>query len=331
MPEAHFLELIKFLKHYFSSESNKEKIELFIDKAVNENPWFTDSMVRTAMNAIQNHFFSSLAWQDFFIKYPEKTKTNSQVGLILAGNLPGIGLHDLLMVLASGQIANIKLSSQDQSLMQLYVLAMKEFDPMISINFIDRLQGMDAVIATGSDFSGGYFSHYFSSIPHIIRKNRSSMAVLRGDESEINFHGLAKDIFTYYGLGCRNVSTLCIPENYDLIPLFDVLSQEVWVLNHSKYSNNLQYYRTLYLLNQLSHYDLGNIIVTENEDLVSPVGVLYIHRYENETSLKKWISEREEKIQCKVGVNINFGQSQQPALDDFADGVNTYEFLVNLT
>jgi hypothetical protein len=331
MPQAQFLELIKFLDQYFGSEKNKEKIELFIDKAVNENPWFTDSLVRTAMNAIQKQFFSSVAWEDFFIRYPKKAKKKLKIGLILAGNLPAIGLHDLLMVLASGQVAQMKLSSQDKSLMQLYVGAMKEFDPLIPVHFIDRLQGMDAVIATGSDFSGGYFSHYFSTIPHIIRKNRSSMAVLRGDETEMEFQGLAKDIFTYYGLGCRNVSTLAIPKNYDLIPLFDVLSQEGFVLNHSKYSNNLQYYRTLYLLNQIPHFDLGNIIVSENEDLVSPVGVLYLHHYDNETSLLKWISEREEKIQCKVGINIDFGQSQQPALDDFADGINTYDFLVNLT
>ncbi len=330
MPHAQFLELIKFLDHYFSSEKNKEKIELFIDKAVNENPWFTDSFLRIAMNAIQKQFFSCMAWQDFFVTHPEKAKSKSQIGLILAGNLPAIGLHDLLMVLASGQIANIKLSSQDKSLMHLYVLAMKEFDPLIPIHFIDRLQGMDAVIATGSDFSGGYFSHYFSTIPHIIRKNRSSLAVLRGNESINDFQGLAEDIFTYYGLGCRNVSTLAIPKDYDLIPLFDVLSKEDWVLNHSKYANNLQYYRTLYLLNQIPHFDLGNSIVTENEELVSPVGVLYIHRYENEGSLQKWISEREEKIQCKVGINVDFGQSQHPALDDFADGVNTYDFLVNL-
>ena len=330
MLQAQFLELINFLDQYFSSEKNKEKIELFIDKAINENPWFTDSLVRTAMNAIQKQFFSPFAWQDFFIKHPEKARNKSNIGLILAGNLPGIGLHDLLMVLASGQIANVKLSSQDKSMIQLYVLAMKEFDPMIPIHFIDRLQGMDAVIATGSDFSGGYFSHYFSTIPHIIRKNRSSLAVLRGTESVNEFQGLAKDIFTYYGLGCRNVSTLAIPKEYDLIPLFDVLSKEDWVLNHSKYANNLQYYRTLYLLNQIPHYDLGNSIVTENEELVSPVGVLYIHRYENERTLQKWISEREEKIQCKVGLNLEFGQSQQPALDDFADGINTYDFLVNL-
>lgn len=330
MPQAQFLELINFLDHYFSSEKNKEKIELFVENAVNENPWFTDSFLRTAMGAIQKQFFSTLAWENFFVKHLDKAKTKSQIGLVLAGNLPAIGLHDLLMVLASGQIANIKLSSQDKSLMQLYVLAMKEFDPLIPVNFIDRLQGMDAVIATGSDFSGGYFSHYFSTIPHIIRKNRSSLAVLRGSETVNEFQGLAKDIFTYYGLGCRNVSTLAIPKDYELIPLFDELSKEDWVLNHSKYANNLQYYRTLYLLNQIPHFDLGNIIVTENEELVSPVGVLYIYRYKDEKSLQEWISDREEKIQCKVGLNIKFGQSQQPALDDFADGINTYNFLVNL-
>ncbi len=330
MPQAQFLELIKFLDHYFSSESNKEKIELFIDKAINENPWFTDSLVRNAMSAIGQQFFSVSVWQDFFNHYPKETKGFLQIGIVLPGNLPAIGMHDVLMVLASGQQANLKLSSQDKPLMQMYMTAIKEFDPNIPIAFIERLQGMDAVIATGSDFSSGYFSQYFSNIPHIIRKNRSSLAVLRGTESVKEFQGLAKDIFTYYGLGCRNVSTLAIPKDYDLIPLFDVLSMEDWVLNHSKYANNLQYYRTLYLLNQIPHFDLGNIIVTENEELVSPVGVLYIHRYENESSLQKWISEREEKIQCKVGINVDFGQSQQPALDDFADGINTYDFLVNL-
>lgn len=330
MPQAQFLELIKFLDHYFSSESNKEKIELFIDKAINENPWFTDSLVRNAISAIGQQFFSVSVWQDFFNHYPKETKGFLQIGLVLPGNLPAIGMHDVLMVLASGQQANLKLSSQDKPLMQMYVTAIKEFDPNIPIAFIERLQGMDAVIATGSDFSSGYFSQYFSNIPHIIRKNRSSLAVLRGTESVKEFQGLAKDIFTYYGLGCRNVSTLAIPKDYDLIPLFDVLSMEDWVLNHSKYANNLQYYRTLYLLNQIPHFDLGNIIVTENEELVSPVGVLYIYRYDNESSLQKWISEREEKIQCKVGINVDFGQSQQPALDDFADGINTYDFLVNL-
>lgn len=331
MPRAQFLELIKFLDQYFSSESNKEKIKLFIDKAINENPWFTDSLVRNAMSAIGQQFFSVPVWQDFFNHYTKESNSFLQIGLVLPGNLPAIGMHDVLTVLASGQQANLKLSSQDKSLMQMYVTAMKEFDPNIPIAFIERLQGMDAVIATGSDFSSGYFSQYFSNIPHIIRKNRSSLAVLSGHESDQEFQGLANDILTYYGLGCRNVSTLAVPHDYDLIPLFDILSKETWVLNHSKYSNNLQYYRTLYLLNQIEHYDLGNLIVTENDDLVSPIGVLYLFRYTDMDSLHVWIAQREEKIQCKVGMNVDFGQSQKPALDDFADEINTYEFLINLT
>jgi hypothetical protein len=155
------------------------------------------------------------------------------------------------MVLASGQQANLKLSSQDKSLMQMYVTAMKEFYPNIPIAFIERLQGMDAVIATGSDFSSGYFAHYFSKMPHIIRKNRSSLAILTGLETKDDFTELANDIFTYYGLGCRNVSSLAVPLDYDLTPLFDVLTKETWVLDHSKYSNNFQYHRTLFLLNQI--------------------------------------------------------------------------------
>lgn len=331
MPQSQFLELINFLDQYFSSEKNKEKIELFIDKAINENPWFTDSLVRNAMSAIGQQFFSVPVWQDFLTQYPKESNGFLQIGLVLPGNLPAIGMHDVLMVLASGQQANLKLSTQDKPLMQMYVTAIKEFDPNIPIAFIERLQGMDAVIATGSDFSSGYFSQYFSNIPHIIRKNRSSLAVLRGTESDQEFQGLANDILTYYGLGCRNVSTLAVPHDYDLIPLFDILSKETWVLNHSKYSNNLQYYRTLYLLNQIEHYDLGNLIVTENDDLVSPIGVLYLFRYTDMDSLHVWMAQREEKIQCKVGMNVDFGQSQKPALDDFADGINTYDFLVNLT
>jgi hypothetical protein len=190
---------------------------------------------------------------------------------------------------------------------------------------------MDAVIATGSDFSGGYFAHYFSTIPHIIRKNRSSLAVLKGNETQEDFKGLAQDIFTYYGLGCRNVSTIAVPASYDLTPLFDELTNETWVLDHSKYTNNFQYHRTLFLLNQIPHFDLGNLLVTENDDLVSPVGVLYVHRYTDESSLLAWIKEREEKIQCKVGLEIGFGQSQHPALDNFADGIDTYGFLINLS
>jgi hypothetical protein len=331
MPKASFLQLITFLKNYFSDESNRDKIELFIESSINENPWFSESLVRHAMKAIEEQFFSVEAWKNFYTNHPAQVKDSKKVGIVLAGNLPAVGLHDVLMVLASGNAAHLKLSSQDKSLMQLYVHAMQSFDENLPLHVIERLQGMEAVIATGSDFSGGYFAHYFSTIPHIIRKNRSSLAVLKGNENQDDFKGLAKDIFTYYGLGCRNVSTIAVPAAYDLTPLFDELTKETWVLDHSKYSNNFQYHRTLFLLNQIPHFDLGNLLVTENDDLVSPVGVLYVHRYSDEASLVAWIAERAEKIQCKVGLEIDFGQSQHPALDDFADGINTYDFLVNLT
>jgi hypothetical protein len=331
MPKASFLQLISFLRAFFTDESNREKIELFIDRSVNENPWFSETLVRHAMQAIEEQFFSVQAWEDFYAKHPIQTDEPKNVGVVLAGNLPAVGLHDVLMVLASGHHAALKLSSQDKALIQLYVLAMQSFDAEVPVSIIERLQGMDAVIATGSDFSGGYFAHYFSTIPHIIRKNRSSLAVLKGNEKQEDFKGLAQDIFTYYGLGCRNVSTIAVPATYDLTPLFDELTKETWVLAHSKYSNNFQYHRTLFLLNQIPHFDLGNLLVTENDDLVSPVGVLYVHRYSDEVSLQAWIQEREEKIQCKVGLEIGFGQSQHPALDDFADGIDTYDFLINLS
>lgn len=331
MPKASFLQLISFLKAFFSDESNREKIELFIDRSVNENPWFSENLVRHAMQAIEEQFFSVQAWEEFYVKHSIQAAESKNVGIVLAGNLPAVGLHDVLMVLASGHHASLKLSSHDKALMQLYVLAMQSFDAAVPVSIIERLQGMDAVIATGSDFSGGYFAHYFSSIPHIIRKNRSSLAVLKGNETQEDFKGLAKDIFTYYGLGCRNVSTIAVPAAYDLTPLFDELTKETWVLDHSKYSNNFQYHRTLFLLNQISHFDLGNLLVTENDDLVSPVSVLYVHRYSDEVSLQAWIQQRAEKIQCKVGLEIGFGQSQHPALDDFADGIDTYAFLINLS
>lgn len=331
MPKASFLQLISFLKAFFSNESNREKIELFIDRSVNENPWFSETLVRHAMQAIEDQFFSVEAWEEFYANHPVQAAEPKKVGIVLAGNLPAVGLHDVLMVLASGHQASLKLSSQDKALMQLYVLAIQSFDAEVPVSIIERLQGVDAVIATGSDFSGGYFAHYFSTIPHIIRKNRSSLAVLKGNETQEDFKGLAQDIFTYYGLGCRNVSTIAVPETYDLTPLFDELTKETWVLDHSKYSNNFQYHRTLFLLNQVPHFDLGNLLVTENDDLVSPVGVLYVHRYADDASLLTWIQEREEKIQCKVGLEIGFGQSQHPALDDFADGIDTYDFLINLS
>lgn len=337
MQKAHFLDLIHFFKSYFRDSSNKEKIELFVERAKNENAWFSDSLIRHAMQSIENQFFDISVWEQFFAEQGPPSAHVRIIGLVLAGNLPAVGLHDVLMTLASGHEAWIKPSTQDKALMELYVHIIQEFDSQIPIKLVDRLQGIQAVIATGSDFSSGYFAHYFAKMPHIIRKNRSSLAILTGLEVEADFTELARDIFTYYGLGCRNVSTLAVPLGYDLTSLFDVLTKETWVLDHSKYSNNFQYHRTLFLLNQIPHFDLGNVLVTENDGLVSPVGVLYIHRYANQADLEAWLATHDEKIQCKVSRSedlvgtIAFGKTQEPGLADFADGLNTYAFLKNLS
>ncbi len=336
MKKDSFIQLIQFLSDYFSASSNLEKIELFIDRAKNENPWFSDQLIRKAMSAIQSQFFVVKAWEDFFATQGSPITLAKSIGLILAGNLPAVGMHDVLMTLASGNRCYVKLSSQDKAIMQLYFMAMKEFDSKIPLYEVEKVSGLDCVIATGSDFSANYFTQYFSSIPHIIRKNRTSVAVLNGNESVEDFKALSSDIFNYYGLGCRNVSSLFVPENYDLIPLFDVLTLENWVLDHNKYSNNYQYQRTLMLLNQIQHFDLGNVLVMENTNLVSPVGVLHVHRYKDLKDVENQLILQDEKIQCIVtnalempGV-VNFGESQHPGLTDFADGINTYDFLVGI-
>ena len=333
MKKERFINLVSFLNAYFSDSTNQEKIELFIEKAKNENAWFSDLLIRNAMEAIAEQFLDASRWEDFFDQYGAPIKDYpKKVGLILPGNLPAVGMHDLLMTVASGHQAIVKLSSQDRSLMTMYIELINSFDSDYKVEIQERMSGADAVIATGSDFSSGYFVNYFAKIPHLIRKNRSSVAVLTGNETANDFKQLASDIFMYYGLGCRNVSTIAVPDSMDLVPLFDVLTVEDWVLDHTKYSNNYQYHKTLYLLNQIPHFDLGNLIVTENDALVSPVGVLHVHRYASENELIDWLARSEEKIQCVVGSNyIPFGQSQNPALDDFADGINTYQFLTSLS
>jgi hypothetical protein len=321
------------MKSYLEDSTNQEKIELFIDKAKNENAWFSDFLIRSALQAMNEEFLDVMAWDKFFKQNGLPVQQDvKNIGLILPGNLPAVGFHDLLMTVASGHRPLVKLSKQDTALMSLYIDLINQIDADIQVTVQDRISKVDAVIATGSDFSSEYFLNYFSKIQHIIRKNRSSVAVFTGQETDLDYKNFAKDIFMYFGLGCRNVSTLAVPEYLDLVPLFDVLTQETWVLDHTKYSNNYQYHKTLYLLNQIKHFDLGNLIVTESDSLVSPAAVLFVYRYKSQADLELWLASGSEKIQCIVGTNyIPFGKAQQPALDDFADGINTFQFLINLS
>ncbi len=301
-----------------------------------ENPWFTLENQKLAFQnwseALQKDQIDQ--WLDKF----ESMNRDKRVGMIFAGNIPMVGLHDLLCVLASGNKAVVKLSSKDKVLMPLVMDLLKEIEPELSDAIEIReetLGSVDAVIATGSNNSTRYFEYYFREVPHIIRKNRNSIAVLQEEDSEEDLKALGGDIFDYFGLGCRNVSKLFIPESFDLDRFFGAIMDRLSLNMHHKYMNNYEYNKTVWLM---SNYDLlenGFVVLKEDQSLASPLGTLFYERYASQEDLAVRIEEQKDAIQCVVG-NVNwdiamkFGTSQKPRLWDYADGVNTMNFLQNL-
>ena len=263
--------------------------------------------------------------------------TPKKVGLILAGNIPMVGFHDVISVLATGNIALIKLSSADDKLLPALLTELVKIEPLLKdhIVYVDRLKDFDAVIATGSNNTSRYFEFYFGKGPNIIRKNRNSVAVITGNESKEELALLGHDIFDYFGLGCRNVSKLYIPEGYDIKNFFEPIEGFKDIINHFKYNNNYDYNKSIYLVNLKHHYDNGFLLLTEGESLSSPLAVLYYETYTNIEQLEELLSNRAEDIQCIVSnaalkldtAVLGFGQSQTPKLWDYADNVNTIDFL----
>ena len=241
------------------------------------------------------------------------------------------------MVLA-GHNAVIKLSSQDEVLPKHIFSLLLKINPDIQkqIKVVDRLSGLDGVIATGSDNTSRYFKKYFKDIPHIIRKNRVSIAVLNGAETSKDLALLGNDIFGYFGLGCRNVAKIYVPKEFNFISLLDSLESHKQVIDHNKYFNNYEYNKAIYLVNKTEHLDNGFALFTKTSDIISPLAVVYYEHYENEQQLLKIIQLNQAKIQCIVGngalsqANIPIGQAQFPKIDDYADGVDTMAFLCNL-
>jgi hypothetical protein len=257
----------------------------------------------------------------------------------MAGNVPLVGFHDLLCVLISGNKLLAKLSSDDNKMLPAIVDLLVQINPGFKdlVKVTDgKMEKFDAVIATGSNNTSRYFDYYFGKYPNIIRKNRNGVAVLTGTESQVELEGLADDIFLYYGLGCRNVSKLYLPKDYDLIKLMQVLEFRKSISENHKYFNNYEYNKAIYLVNGTNHFDAGNLILTENESIASPVSVVFYEFYEDLEKLKNSLSLISDKIQCIVsketfGKNtVQFGKSQEPALWDYADGVDTMEFLLSL-
>ncbi|MEQ9298821.1 MAG: acyl-CoA reductase [Cyclobacteriaceae bacterium] len=318
--------------------SDSEKTELS-RRASNENAWFTEAHVSLALLGLQM-FLDPSKISDWINKYHLRDQGKS-VGLVMAGNIPMVGFHDLFCVLMSGNKLMAKLSSSDSVLIRQLIDWLVEINGGFASNITiaDRLNDAEAIIATGSDNTARYFRYYFDKKPHIIRQNRTSVAVLTGDESKEDITNLGSDIFSYYGLGCRNVSKIYIPKGFDLCSFLDVLSDSIYkkIAEHHKYCNNYDYNKSIYLVNGDAHLDTGFLLLKEEiEQLVSPISVLYYAYYDSPQQLLLTLAGQQDKIQCTVGdVDwldglVPFGQTQCPQLSDYADGVDTMEFLSNL-
>jgi hypothetical protein len=324
------------------ADPDSELIDL-IESAKFSNAWFTPESTRNAVDGIAA-MLNKNDLEMWLAESPAEENNESEklqsVGLILAGNIPLVGFHDILCVLASGKKALIKLSSQDQKLIPYILDKLIEIEPAFTqqVKYIERLTNFDAVIATGSNNTSRYFEYYFKHVPHIIRKNRNSIAVLQGSENVEQLGDLGKDIFDYFGLGCRNVSKLYVPKNYSFNYFFESIEKFKGFADHHKYVNNYDYNKSIYLVNQDDHLDNGFLLLKKDSRLASPLAVLYYEEYENLSNLKNSLDAISEQIQCivssyafKFGTNqVDFGQSQQPKLWDYADGVNTMDFLKDL-
>ncbi len=258
--------------------------------------------------------------------------------MIQAGNIPLVGFHDFLSVLISGHNFVGKASSKDNKLPQFLSKILIEIDPKFQdkILWVDRMKDIDAIIATGSNNSSRYFEYYFGDKPNVIRKNRSSWAILTGNESPKELFLLGKDIFNYYGLGCRNISKLFVPDNYNFNPLFEAIEPFNYVYNNNKYANNYDYNQSVYLMNLIDFLQNGFVIIKEDIGLHSPLSVIFYENYSSLDTVKTQIDNQKSEIQCLACSNnliqdsIPFGKTQEPKLWDYADNIDTLHFLSTL-
>lgn len=305
-------------------------------EASHENPWFTSISVRKAIQGIIN-YLDGEKLTNWVATYPIEHSSPKNIALVMAGNIPLVGFHDLLCVLISGHNALVKLSSKDSKLNRYLIDRLIEMEPQFKNRITiqaEILKDFDAVIATGSDNSARLFDYYFRKVPNVIRRNRTSCAILMGNETQEDFKNLGHDVFDYFGLGCRNVSKLFVPAGYDLKNLLDSWQSFESIAHHHKYVNNYDYQKSILLVNQQPFLDTGFVLLQESEKLVSPIAVLYYEFYNSLDSMHSIIESNKSKLQCIVGKNepafVPFGQAQYPALWDYADGVDTMKFLTSL-
>jgi hypothetical protein len=304
------------------------------------NPWFTLESQERALRAIAEDMLDSAKlerWLEAYALPPERVPKT--VALVMAGNIPLVGFHDLLCVFAAGHRALIKLSDKDPFLLPYLLKLLGQFDARATACFeiAERLQGFDAVIATGSNNSARYFEAYFGKYPHLIRKNRSSIAVLDGQESLADLQGLGKDVFQYFGLGCRNVSKLYVPVGYAFEPLLEALHEHRDIILHEKYKHNFDYNYALLILNKEKFLANGCVLLLENPAIQSRIASLHYEHYDDLSTVERAIAAHETEIQAAVArpgllqrPALPFGAAQRPELWEYADGVDTLAFLQEL-
>ncbi len=326
------------LGDFLRNKENQSIIDEWADRASHQNNWFTLENTRKAIQSIADFYLDRTLLESWVGLYeiPDKPPITKSIGVIMAGNIPAVGFHDLMTIVISGHECVAKVSSQDAVLMLALIEKLLEISPELGIRISEKMNEVDALIATGSDNSARYFEYYFRNKPHIIRQNRSSVAVLNGNETADDFYNLGRDITDYYGLGCRNISKFYVPEGYDFVSFYETIEPLGDIFYHNKYKNNYDYNKSIYLVNQVHHYDNGFLILTENNSLVSPISVIFYETYKNEKDLQEKISSKTDKIQCIVSKDawfensIPFGETQKPKLWDYADGVDTMIFLLSL-
>lgn len=310
--------------------SNEESWMVAKERAGIMNAWFTPSHIELAIENIAHSFLQKDKLEQWINSYRMPT-TSVKVGIVMAGNIPLVGFHDFLCGFMSGHELYLKLSSKDEVMLTHLIEKLIEWEPALTqqIQIADRLNHCTAYIATGSNNTARYFEQYFAKYPHIIRRNRTSVAILNGDETEEELKALALDVFAYFGLGCRNVTQLCVPKGYDfskLLTVFRAFDQ----MEHHKYKNNYDYHFAIYMLNRVPYLTNDSLLLVENDLPFSAVSVLHYRYYGDRKALMEELKNSTD-IQAIVGRDfIPFGTAQQPTLFDYADGVDAMAFLCSL-
>jgi len=325
-----------------SKQGCGSRFETIVNEASNHNPWFTTDNVYIAIESLVNHWLNREALDSFVAKYPKKyfaPKKSKTVVVIMAGNIPFAGFHDLLCVLLTGHRFLGKVSSRDGHLVEAVIALLSEINPefsgLVELSEV-KLHDFDAVIATGSDNSSRYFEYYFKKYPTIIRKHRNSIGVIVGKETDEELAALSDDIFLFFGLGCRSISKLMVPKGYNFSSMLKAFKSWQNLDTHNKYMNNYEFQRTMNQMNLIDHIDTDFFLLKQNESIGSTVGVVHYQEYEKIEEVLKYIERHRDELQCVVGDSklipdaIPFGLSQNPKIDEFADGVDTIEFLGKL-